>query len=151
MTDQNLVPSLAHSVITDVSQWIVLIVDDEPDNREIAETVLSFSGVKSYTAVDGSDGLKRLETISPTFVLLDLSMPIIDGWEMFKHMRENPKTQHIPVIALTAHAMAGDRDRVFQAGFDGYIAKPFRIGSFMNELIQCLNKVAEQGKLQVTK
>ena len=77
-------------------------------------------------------------------------MPVMDGWEMHKLMRDNPKTQNIPVIALTAHAMAGDRDRVFQAGFDGYIAKPFRIGTFMTELINCL-KVVERDKMQATK
>ncbi len=143
MRDQNL-------AISNPSQWMVLVVDDEPDNREIAETLLSFSGVKVRTAVHGEAGLKLLEDISPTFVLLDLSMPVMDGWEMHKLMRDNPKTQNIPVIALTAHAMAGDRDRVFQAGFDGYIAKPFRIGSFMSELIGCLTKV-EGSKMQVAK
>ena len=150
MTDQNLLPPLQNLAISDPSKWTVLVVDDEPDNREIAETVLSFGGVKVHTAVHGEDGLKLLEVISPTFVLLDLSMPVMDGWEMHKLMRDNPKTQNIPVIALTAHAMAGDRDRVFQAGFDGYIAKPFRIGSFMTELIHCL-KAVERGKMQATR
>jgi two-component system, cell cycle response regulator DivK len=151
MTDSQLASVPPNPIFSDFSHWTVLIVDDEPDNREIAQTVLSFSDVKSYTAVDGADGLKRLESLFPTFVLLDLSMPVMDGWEMFKEMRANPITAHIPVIALTAHAMAGDRDRVFQAGFDGYIAKPFRIGTFMNELIQCLNKFNAKAKMQVTK
>ena len=150
MTDQNLVPPLNLS-ISDPTQWTVLIVDDEPDNREIAQTLLSFSGVKVHTAVHGADGLKLLEDISATFILLDLSMPIMDGWEMFKAVRANPKTQNVPVIALTAHAMAGDRERVFEAGFDGYIAKPFRIGNFMPELIGCLRKVLERGNMQAVK
>ena len=151
MTDQNLVPPLHNLSISDPSKWTVLIVDDEPDNREIAQTLLSFSGVKVHTAVHGADGLKLLENISPTFVLLDLSMPVMDGWEMLTLVRANLKTQNIPVIALTAHAMAGDRERVFEAGFDGYIAKPFRIGNFMPELISCLGKVLERGKVQAVK
>lgn len=151
MTDSKFASASLSAVMNNFSQWTVLIVDDEPDNREIAETVLSFNGVKSHTAVDGADGLKQLETLSPTFVLLDLSMPIMDGWEMFKLMRANPVTAHIPVIALTAHAMTGDRERVYEAGFDGYIAKPFRIGTFMNELMQCLNKFNAKAKMQAAR
>jgi two-component system cell cycle response regulator DivK len=134
MTDQNLAPITRNPATNDVNQWVVLIVDDEPDNRTIAETVLSFSGAKVHTAIHGADGLKMLGAITPSFVLLDLSMPVMDGWEMLKQIRANPKTQMIPVIALTAHAMSGDRERALEAGFDGYIAKPFRIGTFMSEL-----------------
>ena len=132
-------------------EWSILIVDDEVDNRTIAETVLSFNGAKVQTAVHGAEGLKALERAVPSFVLLDLSMPVMDGWEMLKHIRTNPELQSIPVIALTAHAMAGDRERVMEAGFDGYIAKPFRIGTFMSELTACFQALAEQLKLQVAK
>ena len=144
MTDQNLAPVIHNPTLTDVKQWLVLLVDDEPDNRTIAETVLSFSGAKVHTATHGVDGLKLLETIVPSFVLLDLSMPVMDGWEMLKQLRANSKTHHIPVIALTAHAMAGDREKALEAGFNGYIAKPFRIGTFMSELTDCLHEVAER-------
>ncbi len=135
---------------SDSSQWMVLIVDDEPDNRTIAQTVLSFNGAKAQTAVHGEDGLKILEELTPAFILLDLSMPVMDGWEMLKKIRENVKTQQIPVIALTAHAMAGDRDRVIEAGFDGYIAKPFRLGSFMAELRECFRVLADRIKPPVS-
>lgn len=107
MNDPKSIASLPNLSINDTSQWTVLVVDDEPDNREIAQTVLSFGGVKVHTAVNGADGIKLLETLSPTFVLLDLSMPVMDGWEMLKLVRANPKTQNIPIIALTAHAMGG--------------------------------------------
>ncbi len=148
MNDQNFVPPLNNLSISDPSQWTVLVVDDEPDNREISQTLLSFSGVKVYTAVNGAEGIKLLEDISPTFILLDLSMPVMDGWDMLKLVRANQKTHSVPIIALTAHAMAGDRERVFEAGFDGYIAKPFRIGDFMPELMSCLHKVLERDKVQ---
>ncbi|MBI1279430.1 MAG: response regulator [Anaerolineaceae bacterium] len=151
MIDPKITAHLDEALINDTSKWTVLIVDDEPDNREIAHTVLSFAGVKVHTAVHGEDGLKLLEEIVPTFILLDLSMPVMDGWEMLAKVRTDPKTQHIPVIALTAHAMAGDRERAFEAGFDGYIPKPFRIGSFLPELIGCLQKVIERNTEQVVK
>lgn len=150
MTEQNLDPISRTLPNTDVKQWTILIVDDEPDNRTIAETVLSFSGAKVHTAIHGVDGLKLLEDISVSFVLLDLSMPVMDGWEMLKQIRTNSKMQTIPVIALTAHAMAGDRERVLEAGFDGYIAKPFRLGTFMSELTGCFQELAEQSKVKAT-
>ena len=143
MTDQNFAPVVHNPTLSDVKQWVVLLIDDEPDNRTIAETVLSFSGAKVHTATHGADGLKILESLSPSFILLDLSMPIMDGWEMLKQLRTKPSTQHIPVIALTAHAMAGDREKALEAGFNGYIAKPFRIGTFMAELNACLHELPD--------
>jgi two-component system, cell cycle response regulator DivK len=148
MSDQNSVPTERNLPGSDVKTWTILIVDDEVDNRTIAETVLSFSGAKVHTAVHGADGVELLEKITPSFILLDLSMPVMDGWEMLKHIRDNPKTQHIPVIALTAHAMAGDREKALEAGFEGYIAKPFRLGTFMSEINGCFQAIAEHMKLQ---
>ena len=146
MTDYRIASALRNLALSEVSSWVVLIVDDEPDNRAIAEKILSFNGAKVYTANDGKEGLSLLETIKPSFVLLDLSMPVIDGWEMFKKIRDNDVTHHIPVIALTAHAMTGDRERVLQAGFDGYIAKPFRMSTFMGEILRCFREVLEQNR-----
>lgn len=128
-----------------VKSWTTLIVDDEPDNLGVAQTVLSFYGARVHTATDGEEGLEILKTISPTFILLDLSMPKMDGWEMIKAVRENPAQRHIPVIALTAHVMEGDKERVLQAGFDGYISKPFRLVSFLTQIKQCLGLIATVG------
>ena len=132
----------------ETSHWTVLLVDDEPDNRVIAEKVLGFGGAKVYTAVHGAEALTKLETISPSFILLDLSMPVMDGWEMIKVIRENERTASLPVIALTAHAMAGDREQVIEAGFDGYIAKPFRLGTFISDIKNCFRELmtAEEGQ-----
>lgn len=141
MTDQRILSSIRHLASTETSNWVVLVVDDEPDNRAIAQKVLTFSGAKVQSAVNGEEGLKVLETALPSFILLDLSMPVMDGWEMFKKVRQNPQTQHIPVIALTAHAMEGDRERVLEAGFDGYIAKPFRLSTFMSEILRCFREL----------
>lgn len=125
-------------MVIDASNWVVLIVDDEPDNVGVAEKVLRFAGAVTYTAQDGHEGLRVLENIMPTFVLLDLSMPIMDGWTMLARIRENPDLRDLVVIALTAHAMHGDRDRALAAGFDAYISKPFHIKSFLDEIKACL-------------
>jgi CheY-like chemotaxis protein len=121
--------------------WTVLIVDDEPDNIGVPEEILSFAGATVYTAEDGIQGLKVLETVTPTFVLLDLSMPNMDGWEMLKQVRANPRLKDVPVIALTAHAMRGDKERVFDAGFNGYISKPFFMDTFWEEINRCIGEL----------
>ena len=124
-----------------VKNWVVLVVDNEQDNISVVEKVLSFEGAKVYTALNGLEGLDVLEIVTPTFILLDLSMPVMDGWEMLAKVRANPVIAHLPVIALTAHAMDGDRDRTLEAGFDGYIAKPFRINTLLNTIQTSLDNI----------
>ena len=120
-------------------KWSVLIVDDEPDNIGVASKVLSFNGVLVYTATNGIEALEYVKKINNlTFILLDLSMPKMDGWETIKHLRADPVLRKIPVIALTAHAMAGDREKALEAGFDWYITKPFTIRTFLGEIKECL-------------
>ncbi len=123
----------------DINEWEVLIVDDEPDNLGVAQKVLSYGGADVHIARNGLEGLSVLEHVKPTFILLDLSMPEMDGWEMFERVRSFEGLANVPIIALTAHAMTGDKERVMNAGFDGYIAKPFRINSFLDEIHRCLN------------
>jgi CheY-like chemotaxis protein len=127
----------------DVGSWTILIVDDEADNVTIAEKIFTHYGASVYKAANGVEGLHMLEMVTPSFILLDLSMPKMDGWEMHKKIRENSRTQTLPVIALTAHAMDGDKERVLLAGFDGYIAKPFRYAHFLTEIKRCLGLVQE--------
>jgi two-component system, cell cycle response regulator DivK len=125
-------------VDNEVAGWVVLIVDDEPDNLGVARKILSFYGAEVHLAEDGQNGLEVLSQIEPSFILLDLSMPTMDGWEMLKRVRTQPETADLPVIALTAHAMPGDEDRALEAGFDGYITKPFRLSSLLDDIKQCL-------------
>jgi CheY-like chemotaxis protein len=125
-----------------IKDWTVLVVDDEPDNVGIVQKVFSFYGADVHVAADGLQGLDILESVFPTFVLLDLSMPKMDGWEMHAKMRADPRYANIPVIALTAHVMDGDKERVSEAGFNGYIPKPFRIASFLKEVKAILQQVA---------
>lgn len=118
----------------ETNDWTVLIVDDEPDNLGVAQKVLSYGGADVHIARNGIEGLRVLQSLKPTFILLDLSMPEMDGWEMFERTRSNEKFSDVPIIALTAHAMAGDKERIAEAGFDGYIPKPFRINSLMEDI-----------------
>jgi CheY-like chemotaxis protein len=129
-----------------VQNWVVLVVDNEQDNISVVEKVLSFAGAKVYSAMNGIEGLNLLETVSPTFILLDLSMPQMDGWEMLEKLRANPIIKHLPVIALTAHAMDGDKDRAMEAGFDGYIAKPFRINTLLATIQEALDAILAAGE-----
>lgn len=126
----------------ELSKWEVLIVEDEPDNREIASAVLEYHGAIVHAAEDGVKGLEVLKTLDPTFILLDLSMPNMDGWEMLRHIRANPATSHIMVIAVTAHAMTGIKELVLEAGFNGYISKPFRFDTFLQQIKDCLSSSA---------
>ncbi len=126
------------NINNDVKSWTVLIVDDEHDNLGVAEKVLSFQGARVFTAFDGIEGLEKLQKITPTFILLDLSMPRMDGWEMVKKLREDAATRSLPIIALTAHAMDGDKQRVADAGFNGYITKPYRLATFVSDIKKCL-------------
>jgi CheY-like chemotaxis protein len=122
------------TIPNNMASWVVLIVDDEPDNLGVAMKILDFNGAQVHVAEDGVEGMNILKSIAPTFILLDLSMPNMDGWEMLKHIRQNEATAAVPVIALTAHAMAGDEERALAAGFNGYITKPFRLDSFLSDI-----------------
>jgi CheY-like chemotaxis protein len=122
----------------EVSDWKVLIVDDDSDNLGVACEFLEFLGATVHTAGNGEEGLDSLKDFEPTVILLDLSMPVMDGWQMIAKLKENEKLAAFPVIALTAHAMAQDRERVIEAGFDGHITKPFLLTSLIDDIKRCL-------------
>ncbi|MGF1506746.1 MAG: response regulator [Anaerolineae bacterium] len=120
-----------------IKQWAVLVVDDDADNREVARRLFSMFGAQVKTAENGKEGLQCLDEMTPTLILLDISMPVMDGWEMLyilRNEREEDGLADVPVIALTAHAMAGDESRVMNAGFDGYITNPFNTRSLLQDV-----------------
>jgi CheY-like chemotaxis protein len=121
---------------TNVNQLSVLIVDDEPDNLEVIADSLRFFGMTVEVATNGIAALDILliQRRCPSLIMLDLSMPKMDGWETLKHIRANPVTRSIPVMALSAHAMPGDRKRALDVGFDGYMSKPVNIPTLMRDL-----------------
>jgi CheY-like chemotaxis protein len=129
--------------MTTPEEWIALIVDDTPDNLEVAQITLENRGAKIYTATNGKECLSVLNHVSPTFILLDISMPVMDGWATIQHIRQNPATASLPVIAMTAHVMPHDQNRVYDAGFNGYISKPIRPQKFVDYISQCLSGSAE--------
>jgi CheY-like chemotaxis protein len=128
--------------IDDPKTWEVLIVEDIKDSREVLTQILEFHGVQVHAAENGAVGLKMLETLRPHIILMDLSMPEIDGWEMTTLLRERPETQNIPVIALTAHALHEDREHALASGFDGYLVKPIRISTIIMDIRKILTRLS---------
>jgi CheY-like chemotaxis protein len=126
-----------------LKDWDVLVLDDEPDSLEVATRVLKFYGASVHTASNGREGLEMIQSLRPRFVISDLSMPVMDGWEFLYNLRKDSQMDNIPVIALTAHAMAGDRERGIQAGFHNYLTKPLTPATFMGDLLQLLVDVPE--------
>jgi len=132
---------------TDPKSWTVLVIDDDEDNLEVAQAVLKFNGASVHAAKNGIEALEQLESVIPTFVLADLSMPSMSGWDLLAAMRKDKRLKDIPVIALTAHAMTGDRDKVMEAGFDGYITKPFWMHTLLKDIKKCLANIEEKSKV----
>lgn len=116
----------------------VLVVDDEPDSLEVATLLLEMYGMKVVTATNGKEGLDAARKHKPVFIISDLSMPIMSGWQMLNVLKMDRSMAHIPVIALTAHAMAGDRDRAIMAGFHNYLPKPLEPETFINDLLKLI-------------
>jgi two-component system, cell cycle response regulator DivK len=102
----------------------ILLVEDNLHNRNVFCTALRSRGHELTVAEDGRRALELLGSFVPDLVLLDLSLPEVDGWTVARTLRADPETSRIPVVALTAHAMKGDRERALEAGCDGYISKP---------------------------
>jgi CheY-like chemotaxis protein len=118
----------------DLSDWNVLVVDDEPDNIGVIELVLNFHNAVVRTAESGMECLELMAKETPTILLVDIQMPQMSGLELLEKIRERTTWRHIPVIAVTAHAMMGDLERFTAAGFDGYIPKPITAMSLVDEL-----------------
>lgn len=121
-----------------LKDWDIVVIDDEPDSLEVARYILDFYGANVYTATNGREGVAMVEQVHPRFVISDLSMPEMDGWEFLKELKTASHTQDVPVIALTAHAMIGDRERAMAAGFHNYLTKPLTANTFMDELLTLL-------------
>lgn len=102
----------------------VLLVDDDAHNRKIFETVLMRAGFEVMIATGGDEALEKVKEVLPDLVLMDLSIPVIDGWECTRRLKADPATRGVQIIALTAHAMRGDEERALAAGCDGYLSKP---------------------------
>jgi len=105
----------------------VLVVEDDQDNREMVIKILKHNGYLAIEAVNGREAVAKVKAEIPDLILLDLYIPKMDGYEVTKTLKADQGLNHIPIIALTAHAMKGDREEALAAGFDGYIAKPINV------------------------
>ena len=102
----------------------ILIVEDDELNRDMLSRRLQKKGYETLIAVDGSQGVAIARAESPALVLMDMSLPVMDGWEATRQLKAEPRTRSIPVIALTAHALAGEREKALAAGCDEFDTKP---------------------------
>jgi two-component system cell cycle response regulator DivK len=112
----------------------ILLVEDVEDNRALARLLLESSGFRVVEAVNGQQGVDLARELLPELVLMDLSLPGLDGFEATRRLRADAATAGLVVVAVTAHAMAGDRERALASGFDGYITKPIDVGTFVTQV-----------------
>lgn len=109
----------------------ILIIDDDEPNQRLFKAILSARGYRAIQAGNGADGIRSAKEDLPDLILMDIQMPEIDGIEAFGILQSDPSTKSIPVIALTSHAMRGDRERLLAVGFRDYIAKPIDVSKFV--------------------
>ena len=105
----------------------ILIVDDNVDSRELVVKVLRNKGYQTIEAIDGEDALEKVVAERPDLILMDRSLPKIDGYEVTRRLKRQEGLKDIPIVALTAHAMKGDREKAIEAGCEGYISKPINV------------------------
>jgi CheY-like chemotaxis protein len=112
----------------------ILLVEDNEMNRDMLSRRLERKGFQVVLAVDGREGVEMAASQAPDLVLMDMSLPVLDGWEATRRLKAAPATRRIPVIALTAHAMSGDRERALEAGCDDYETKPIDLPRLLGKI-----------------
>ena len=112
----------------------ILLVEDNELNRDMLSRRLVRRGYEVEIAFDGKEGLRLAAASAPDLILLDLSLPEMDGWEVLKNLKQDPKMRAIPVVALTAHALVSDRNRALEAGFDEYDIKPVEMPRLLKKM-----------------
>jgi two-component system cell cycle response regulator DivK len=112
----------------------ILIVEDNHDNRELVVNVLKNKGYITAEAIDGEEALEKAVSEKPDLILLDISLPKLDGYEVVRRLKSIEEFRDTPVVAFTAHAMKGDREKVIVAGFEGYISKPVNIRELPDQI-----------------
>lgn len=118
----------------------ILIAEDNAVNRELLRELLEARGYTVFEARDGQEALQMIDETRPELLLLDIGMPVLDGFAVTSRIRENPRLAKLPVVAVTAYAMQGDRDRILRSGFDGYLSKPVNPAALTEELDRLLTK-----------
>jgi len=116
----------------------VLIAEDNPTNRELLRELLEIRGYTVSEACNGQEALLMVEQAPPDILLLDIGMPVLDGFAVVRKLRENPRFASLPVVAVTAYAMQGDREKIMCSGFNGYLSKPVNASLLGEELDRLL-------------
>jgi CheY-like chemotaxis protein len=126
----------------------ILIAEDNAVNRELLRELLEMRGHTVAEACDGEEALRMIEQTQPDLVLLDIGMPLLDGFGVVRKIRESPRFASLPVVAVTAYAMQGDREKILSSKFDGYLSKPVNAPSLVEELDRLLSKRADHDASQ---
>ena len=124
----------------------ILLVEDNEMNRDMLSRRLIRRGYEVAVAVDGAQGVAMAQSEKPDLVLMDLSLPGIDGWEATRRIKAGAETKHLPVIGLTAHAMAGDREKALEAGCDDYDTKPIELDRLIGKIESLLSNGAKASR-----
>jgi two-component system cell cycle response regulator DivK len=112
----------------------ILVVEDNEMNRDMLSRRLMRKGYEVIIALDGEEGVAKAQAESPDLILMDMSLPVLDGWEATRRLKAAPETHAVPIIALTAHAMAGDREQALAAGCDDYDSKPIEFQQLLSKI-----------------
>jgi CheY-like chemotaxis protein len=122
----------------------VLIVDDFEDNRQMYAEFLAYSGYHVLEATDGAEAVAKAKELAPDLVVMDLSLPVMDGWEATRRLKGDPTTRHIPILALTGHSFDGHSQEARDAGCDGFLAKPCLPERLLQAIRQMLSSPTSQ-------
>jgi CheY-like chemotaxis protein len=125
--------------IPDASKPLVLVVDDYQDAREMCCEYLAFTGFRTAEARNGSEALEQAKKLLPDCIIMDLSLPVLDGWEATRRLKADPKTKAIPVVALTGHALTGHSEGAREAGCDAFLTKPCLPDAMVDEVRRMLD------------
>lgn len=132
---------MRRSIFIGMSKGSILVVEDNMDNYELVRFVLERAGYDVFLAVNGRDGVSAARLQRPDLILMDLSMPAMDGWAAAEKLKSDRATRSIPLIAITAHTLPRDRYRALQVGYDGYISKPIHVESFLMMIHEAFEKI----------
>lgn len=116
----------------------ILVIEDAPDNRRLLRDLLTNSGFELLEAVDGEKGVAMAAEHRPDLILMDIQLPVVDGYEATRRIKGNPELRHIPIIAVTSYALSGDEAKAVAAGCDGYVTKPFSPRQILAQIRQFL-------------
>ena len=119
-------------------EQVILIVEDEPRNLKLIRDLLEVSGYMVLEAIDGKQGVEIAKAKKPDLILMDIQLPVMEGFEATRILKADERTRDIPIMALTAHAMEGDEEKVKAAGCDGYVSKPIDTRGFLNKITEYL-------------